>query len=355
VQINWNRRLIWDIKLGELSAIIGLFIVLYITYAISLTLAQMDYTPNSFTVDLKHYLFSHFIDYLIKFILIIPLWYFYFKVIRHWSIYLKIGLHLITMILFVVIWQKVFYFTMESMGKGHLRGSGQTWDVYIPGLIYIILFGIFHIYSFYVELENKKATEALLKEAALKSELSAIKAQLNPHFLYNTFNSINASIPPHLEETREMIASLSDLFRYLLKSSKEETVELREELDFIKKYLSLEKSRFEDRLNIVIDVDPSLLTTKIPSMILQPLIENAVKHGISPLLEGGTITILVKRKLDKIYYEISDTGIGISNKEDFWNKGIGLTNTKLRLEKLYGSTLNINPNTPRGLSVSFEI
>jgi two-component system, LytTR family, sensor kinase len=355
VQINWNRRLIWDIKLGELSAFIGLYFILYLTYAFCLTVAQIDYTTNSFIVDLKHYLFSQFIDYSIKFILTIPIWYLYFKVLKNWSLYLKVGLHILTLLLFVVVWQKTFYFTMEALDKGHLGGSGQAWDVYIPALIYIIQFGFFHVYSYHLALENKIKNEAQLKEAALKSELNAIKAQLNPHFLYNTFNSISASIPPQMEDTREMIASLSDLFRYVLKASKEETVELREEINFIKKYLSLEQTRFGERLKIFLDVDPALLHKKIPPMILQPIAENAVKHGISPLIEGGEVRIVIKELDNKILFEVTDTGAGNIQNKNSWKNGIGLTNTKLRLEKIYGSQLDIKANVPRGICVSFII
>src|SRR5690606_10526197 len=98
----------------------------------------------------------------------------------------------------------------------------------------------------------------------LKSELSAIKAQLNPHFLYNIFNTISASVPSENEKTRHMIAELSDLFRYQLKASQTELVPLKDELDFVKKYLDLEKERFEERLEIEISVDDSILNDMVP-------------------------------------------------------------------------------------------
>lgn len=353
--VNWNKKLLWGIKLGELTAFLGLYIFLYLTYCLTLTFNELAYVKFTFKVLLQNYLISQFFDYGLKLILTIPLWYLYFRIVNNWSLYLKILLHFITLILFVLAWQKMFYFAMESLNRGHLRGSSQVWDIYIPALIYIIQFGFFHAYAYHVEVENRKATEADLKEAALKSELGAIKAQLNPHFLYNTFNTINASLPPQMEQTREMIASLSDMFRYVLKASKEETVELKEEVEFTEKYLSLEKSRFGERLKTVFEIEQDLLTEKIPPMILQPLVENSVKHGISNLIEGGEIKIEIKKQGDKMLFTVSDTGLGAIDLSGLIGSGVGLSNTNLRLEKMYGSQIDILHNTPKGLIVSFSI
>jgi LytS/YehU family sensor histidine kinase len=203
--------------------------------------------------------------------------------------------------------------------------------------------------------QRKLQYEIELKNTALKSELSAIKAQLNPHFLYNVFNTINASVPKEMEDTREMIAELSDLFRYQLKASREDLVTLEEELDFVDKYLKLEKRRFEDRLEININVPDALLSRKIPPMLLQPLVENSVKHGISPLVEGGTIDITIREQDDKLIFEINDTGVGVKNKENIFNLGVGVSNTQKRLQKMYNSTLKFSDNLPSGLKVYFEL
>jgi len=190
---------------------------------------------------------------------------------------------------------------------------------------------------------------------ALKSELSALKAQLNPHFLYNVFNTISASVPAEQEGTRELIAKLSDLFRYQLKATKTELIPLHEELEFVEKYLDLEKARFEDRLEIIVDVPQSIRKEKVPPMILQPLVENSLRHGLSSLIEGGEICIRIKKVADKIQFEVSDTGIGVADKSKLFDVGIGLTNTKLRLEKMYGSEMKISDNYPQGLKIEFSI
>ncbi len=117
----------------------------------------------------------------------------------------------------------------------------------------------------------------------------------------------------------------------------------------------MEQKRFEDRLSIHINVDDSLLSRKIPPMILQPLVENSVKHGISPLVKGGRIDISIHEKENKLCFEISDTGIGVEDKEAIFTLGVGLSNTQKRLQKMYQSTLQVTDNPPNGLKVQFEL
>jgi len=247
------------------------------------------------------------------------------------------------------------YAFMDYIGDDRFRGAGTIWDWYIPTLFMMIQFGCLFAYRYFKENQKKIELEGELRNAALKSELSAIKAQLNPHFLYNIFNTISASVPAENEKTRHMIAELSDLFRYQLKASQTELVPLKDELNFVKKYLALEKERFQERLEIEIDVDVSILDELVPPMLLQPLVENSVKHGLSSLIEGGKISIAIHKKNNKLIFEISDSGVGIKDKTEVFDKGIGLNNTRLRLEKMYASTLQLNDNQPQGLKVSFEL
>ena len=243
----------------------------------------------------------------------------------------------------------------EALDWFHLTSYGQIWDIYIPAMFYFIQFGILHAYEYYHDNQQNLKLKAALSEAALKSELSALKAQLNPHFLYNVFNTISASVPSENETTREMIAKLSDLFRYQLKATKTELVPLEDELEFVEKYLDLEKARFEDRLNVIIDVPQDIRNEKVPPMILQPLVENSLKHGLSSLIDGGEICIRINRSGEKIQIEVSDTGVGITDKSKMFDVGVGLTNTKLRLEKMYGSEMKISDNEPQGLKIEFAI
>lgn len=355
MRINWKREVIWGIRRDELLAFLSIYLAFYLTYAFTLSYQALAWENAIFGRELRNYLAAQLIDYSIKFVITIPLWYLYFKVIKHWRWSLKIGLHFITMVFFVFVWQKAFYFVLESLGRGHLQGPSQVWDMYIPALIYIIQFGFFHAYEYHLEVQRQREREAQLRQATLQSELTAIKAQLNPHFLYNVFNTISASVPPEMEHTREMIAVLADMFRYQLRASVEDTVALGDELAFVEQYLSLEKDRFGSRLQTMLNVEPAILQEKIPPMLLQPLVENAVKHGISPKIEGGTVQLNIDKRGQALHVELSDTGVGLSDYQAVLGKGIGLTNTQLRLEKMFGTQLHLRPNTPSGLIISFDI
>jgi two-component system LytT family sensor kinase len=305
--------------------------------------------------NLMNFLNRGGLDYFLKLILTLPICWLMFYLLVETKLATRLLIHCLTLPLFVLIWQKSYYWITEWFGMRHLTSTGQVWDLYIPALFYILQFGVLHAYVYFLQNQEKLQSEAMLKEAALKSELSALKAQLNPHFLYNVFNSINASIPSELESTRQMIAELSDMFRYQLQASKSEFVTLREELDFTRKYLDLEKIRFEERLQVEIVINEELMTELIPPMLIQPLVENAVKHGISALIQGGKVSILIEKRNEKIFFVIKDTGKGIINKIDIKNKGIGLTYTALRLEKMFGSEMELSDNEPTGLIVKFSI
>ncbi len=350
----YNKRFL-GIRVGELIVFILFYLFFATFYYVTLWINRGSWEGRGPIFDLVDYFDSVGLDYILKALLTLPLWWLLFKKLKDWTLEKRLLLHLILLPVFVLLWQQIYYFTCEIFGFGHLGGFARIWDIYIPGLFYVLQFGIFHAYNYHLDNQKKLKLEGELRTAALKSELSALKAQLNPHFLYNIFNTISASVPAENEHTRQLIAELSDLFRYQLKASQVEKVTLREELAFVQKYLDLEKERFKERLQIEIDVDKGILDDLIPPMLLQPLVENSIKHGLSSLIEGGKITISIKKDEDKLKFEISDTGIGIQDKTSIFNKGIGLTNTRLRLEKLYKTTLRVSDNDPKGLKVSFTI
>lgn len=351
-----KEKRVLGIKREELIVFLSIYLFFALFYHVTLWVTSAAWEEERVSIlNVVQFFDNVGLDYLLKAILTYPIWWLLFKTLKKWNTRNKILLHIVLMPAFVFVWQQSYYIVCEAIGFGHLRGPAAAWDIYIPGLFYVVQFGIMHSYSYYQENQRKLKLEGELRSAALKSELSALKAQLNPHFLYNVFNTISASVPAKNEKTRHMIAELSDLFRYQLKASKVERVPLHEELDFVKKYLELEKERFEDRLQIEFDVDFNIMEEMVPPMLLQPLVENSIKHGLSSLIEGGLIIIRIKKKEAKLYFEISDTGVGIKNKETVFGKGIGLTNTKLRLEKIYQTSLTLTDNSPRGLKISFEI
>ena len=352
----WHKKTVGGIKIGWLAAALGFYFFNYLTYVVTLTFNESAYTELPLGDLLASYAENQAVDYTFKFILTIPLCYLYFKTIKHWRLPFKIALHVLTMVVFVLTWQKLFYVTMEALDKGHLRGASQVWDLYIPALFYIIQFSLFHGFEYYNQWQEQKEIEHQLRQISLQNELSAIKAQLNPHFLYNVFNTISASVPPEQERTREMIADLSDLFRYQLKASRTELVPLREEIEFVQKYSDLEKARFGERLTVKVEITEGVLLEQVPAMMLQPLAENCLKHGLASLIEGGEVRISIKKGGDLLHFEVADTGVGVKNKDILLkSEGIGLKNTQLRLEKLYDSSLHFSDTTPHGLTIRFAI
>ncbi len=337
---------------------IGIFYIGFsLLYNITLKFNTYGWGPAVLEELINPYTFlrTSGLHYSLFFLASIPVWYLIFVRCRSWRLRHRLWIHALTLPVFVVGTQQVYYLISGSLGWPHLISRAQVWDLYIPALFYLIQFGVLHAYEYYREHQRKLILEGELRQAALKSELSAIKAQLNPHFLYNVFNTINASVPPEQEQTRQLIAQLSDLFRYQLQATRAESVPLREELNFVRKYLELEKARFADRLKVEIDVADDLMERQVPPMLLQPLVENSVKHGLSSLIEGGTISIRILERGGKLHFEISDTGIGIADKDSVLESGIGLKNTAIRLTRRYQSKLELLDNHPRGLKIRFAI
>ena len=329
-----------------------LFFMLF--YYLTLSYSFSDYKKNEPIYTIEDFIFRA-IDYAFKFVVTIPIWFIIFRFYRNKTLQFRLLLHILMLPIFILGWQKLYYFSLESFHYTHLTGSGQVWDIYIPGLFYCIQFGVLHAFEYYNDNIEQQKIQSQLRELSLKSELSALKSQLNPHFLYNVFNTINASVPKELENTRKMIATLADMFRYQLQASQSELVTIRDEINFVNQYLELEKARFENRLQVKINIHETILNEKIPPMIIQPLVENAVKHGISSLIDGGEVIIEINKINNKLYFLIADTGIGIKDKSAVFGKGIGLTNIKLILEKTYNSSLKLSDNLPKGLKIEFEI
>jgi LytS/YehU family sensor histidine kinase len=189
-------------------------------------------------------------------------------------------------------------------------------------------------------------------------ELAVLKAQLNPHFLFNTLNSINALVSSDPEAARRVLAQLAEVLRYSLESDRQPLVPLAEELRFVETYLTIEKARFGRRLQVKTEIDESAKPLLVPPMILQPLAENAVKHGIAPKEEGGELSLRVQRQNGHLEFEVADNGVGTNgaNTNDSLNHGRGLHNTDLRLRKMFGEDSGLQvSNGKDGFRVKFRI
>lgn len=195
---------------------------------------------------------------------------------------------------------------------------------------------------------------------ATTAELRALRAQIHPHFLFNALNTISSFCRTNPNKARHLIINLSNYFRQTLKKE-EDFVPLEEELVFLRSYLAIEKARFGDRLTLNIDIPESLMSIKMPVFVLQPLIENSIKHGILPKTNGGNVLIIASPIKNKILFTVEDTGVGMSIEK--YNEvinncpGIGLNNVNKRLELLYGEgyALNIKTSLGEGTKISFLI
>lgn len=194
----------------------------------------------------------------------------------------------------------------------------------------------------------------------LEARMEALQRQIHPHFLFNTLNSIASLVRFRPELAREMIVKLANILRVLLKE-REAFVPLREELGFTDDYLDIEVVRFGEKLRVVKEIDPVTLDLMIPSMVLQPLIENSIKHGLEPRISGGTITVRSKTKDARLIVEIEDDGVGmLTDAESATSRqgtGIGLKNVRERLHVLFGhdARLDVVSRPGRGTRVTVEV
>ncbi|QYR67032.1 sensor histidine kinase [Fusobacterium animalis] len=217
-----------------------------------------------------------------------------------------------------------------------------------------LMIGLSHLISTQMEISKVENLISLLKY----SELKALQSQINPHFLFNVLNTMTSLIRTNPEKAREVTIDLSNYLRYNLDNNVK-SVELIKELNQVDTYIKIEKVRFGDKLNILYDVDESLYNFQIPSLIIQPLVENSIKHGILKKRDNGCVKIIIK-KIDKdIEITIEDDGVGIEqsiidNLDKQIKENIGLKNVHQRLKLLYGEGLNIK-KLEQGTRIKFKI
>jgi LytS/YehU family sensor histidine kinase len=192
-----------------------------------------------------------------------------------------------------------------------------------------------HAVNYYQKFRERELRASQLEVQVAQSQLQVLKMQLHPHFIFNTLNTISALIHESPDEADEMVARLGDLLRKTLETTDLHEVPFKEELDFLKHYLDIEQTRFHDRLKVTMAVAPDTLDGLVPSLILQPLVENSIRHGIAPRPEGGYIKITAWRDSSMLRLEVEDDGPGLCSNAPL-KEGVGLTNTRARVRSLYG-------------------
>jgi LytS/YehU family sensor histidine kinase len=206
------------------------------------------------------------------------------------------------------------------------------------------------------ERYQRNLEEQEVRKLAAEAELRALRAQINPHFLFNALTTVGYLIQTAPERALTTLMRLSGLLRSVLKPG-DELVSVGEELDLIEAYLDIERARFEERLRVHIDVPWDLRQIRIPALILQPLVENAVKHGISQSMSGGEIRINVRLESDSLLVSIKDTGVGTTGAkvERGKKRGLGLSNVEQRLKRYGPKTASLNVRTAPGLGTTVEV
>ena len=198
-----------------------------------------------------------------------------------------------------------------------------------------------HAISYYQSFRERERRAAQLEGQLAKAHLQTLKSQLQPHFLFNTLHSISSLMLTDVQAADRMMTRLGDLLRLSLESAATQTTTLKGELEFLNCYLEIEKERFGERLKVTLDIAPETLDAIVPHLLLQPIVDNAVKHGIAKLPAGGQIRITVNVQDGDLQFEIKDNGPGLGRKGATSTSGLGLRVTRERLESLYGQDQSV--------------
>ncbi len=208
----------------------------------------------------------------------------------------------------------------------------------------------------YRRYKNEELKAAQLEARLIETELKALREQLRPHFLFNTMNTIAVLVREQKnDEAVNLIARLSSLLRISLDSTRVHEVTVRQEMDFLERYIDIQKARFSDRLAVGIAIEPEAMEARIPNLLLQPLVENAILHGVAPKFGPGRIDVSGRVEAGRLHLEVRDDGPGLGDGSKRAKEGIGLTNTRERIAKIYGAAGHISLRSEPGRGVTVQI
>ena len=285
---------------------------------------------------------------------IIPLWYpVRFNRWEYRSGRFNIAAHVVMAGVFVVAWLLAAYALCLPIAAANpeyrrFLTLSLWWKTLEGILFYILAVLVYYIYVYMERLNEKAENEIRLNHLIKDSELNMLKSQINPHFLFNGLNSVNSLIISNSEQAQKMLVALSDYLRYAVLSTNNMYSNVADEMENIERYLAVEKLRFGEKLAYKYEIDPECLSAEIPSMLLQPLFENAVKHGVYESLETVRIMAKVTRGNRYLDIEISNNfdEEGVSQKK---GSGTGLHNIRERLRLLYGNAAAMHTKAEQGI------
>jgi signal transduction histidine kinase len=264
----------------------------------------------------------------------------------HWA--RGIGVHVLAAVAFSVLHAACMIGLRSLLWPGMSHPASVPWSTYVQRtylmnldwtlMTYSAIAGLSYALGYQRESQGRAVKTANLEARLAEARLKTLEAELHPHFLFNTLHAISTLIHVQPDAADRMISRLSDLLRITFARSGAARVALQEELEFLQKYLEIEETRFQDRLSVSYDIDPDTLDAEVPRMILQPLVENAIKHGVAPRNAPGRIRIVAARDGESLRLEVTDNGVGLSGSARVkLHGGVGLSNTRARLECLYGA------------------
>ncbi len=233
-----------------------------------------------------------------------------------------------------IVWQ-VKWVPQESVTITQLAQGLFFGKFHIGVVTYWVVVLLHHTLDYYRRYREKELRVSRMEAQLAQAQLQALRMQLNPHFLFNTLNAVSALMHRDVDKAETMLARLSDFLRLTLETGGEPEVPLKQEIEFLKRYLEIEQARFADRLQVRIDIPSDTMDAWVPNLILQPLVENAIKHGIAASASAGRIDIVAHRENGVLHLLVSNDGPGLRNGR-IPREGVGLSNTRRRLEQMYG-------------------
>ena len=327
-------------------AIWGLWTLFGIFFASQVALqSRLSENPTPFWQVLSWQLFSGYVWFAISPIILYLGTKFTFDDGR-WKT--SIPVHVIASIVIAILQLSIDAFVLPKLGYMRRYESASYFEIFKIFLLVNVHFGV-AIYwgvlglqqaiKYYRKYRERELRTSQLEARLATTRLQVLKMQLHPHFLFNTLNAISELIYRDPESAERMISDLSDLLRMSFENLEVQEIPLKQELEFLEKYLEIELTRFHDRLKVEMHIAPDALDASVPNMILQPLVENAIKHGIGPRSEGGKINIDAVRENGHLALTVRDNGQGVPF-GDLENlpEGVGLSNTRRRLRHLYGES-----------------
>jgi two-component system, LytTR family, sensor kinase len=224
-------------------------------------------------------------------------------------------------------------------------------------LRYWLIASAYHAVAYHREVRDRDVRAARLEASLARARLDSLQGRLHPHFLFNTLNSIGALIREDPAAAERMLGSLSELLRASLNAEPSREVTLERELDLLRQYVSIQQMRFQDRLSVSIETAPDVMHAYVPHLVLQPLVENAIRHGIAPREAAGHVRIAAGRDGERLRLVVEDDGVGVTHDSPQEGGGFGLSGTRARLEQLYGrqASLALHPRTPSGVSAVVDL